>query len=82
LSDFNAISILSTVFRKHSNIKFHSNPSSGSRVVPCGKTDGRTDIAKLMVALWKFANAPKERPIKCLYWQQTEELRHVTVSEG
>jgi hypothetical protein len=24
-------------------IKFHENPSSGSRVVPCGQTDGRTD---------------------------------------
>ena len=28
------------------NIKFHENPSSGSRVVPCGRTDGRTDRRK------------------------------------
>jgi len=28
------------IFEKHSNIKFHENPSSGSRVVP---TDGQTD---------------------------------------
>jgi len=27
-------------FEKYSNIKFHENPSSGSRVVPCGRTDG------------------------------------------
>ena len=27
-------------FRKHSNIKFHQNPSSGSRAVPCGRTNG------------------------------------------
>jgi len=27
------------IFEKYSNIKFHENPSSGSRVVPCGQTD-------------------------------------------
>jgi hypothetical protein len=26
-------------FERYSNIKFHDNPSSGSRVVPCGRTD-------------------------------------------
>jgi len=31
------------VFEEYPNIKFHVNPSSGSRVVPCGQTDGRTD---------------------------------------
>jgi hypothetical protein len=33
-------------FEKRSNIKFHANPSSGSRVIPWGQTDGeelRTD---------------------------------------
>ena len=30
------------IFEKFSNIKFHENPSSGSRVVPCGQTDGQT----------------------------------------
>jgi len=29
-------------FRKHSHIKFHDNPSCGSRV-PCGQADERTD---------------------------------------
>jgi hypothetical protein len=29
--------------KKSSNIKFHQNPSSGSRTVPCGKTDRRMD---------------------------------------
>jgi hypothetical protein len=28
------------VLKKHSNIKFHVNPSSGSRVVACGRTGG------------------------------------------
>jgi len=27
------------IFEKHRNVKFHENPSSGSRVVPCGQTD-------------------------------------------
>jgi hypothetical protein len=28
-------------FEKHLDIKFHKNPSSGSRVVPCGQKEGR-----------------------------------------
>ena len=28
------------IFEKYSNIKFHENPYSGSRVVACGRTDG------------------------------------------
>ena len=43
LSDFNETRILSTVFRKILSIKYRENPSSGSQVVPCGYTDGRTD---------------------------------------
>jgi len=30
------------IFKKYSNIKFHENPSSGSSVVPLGRTDGQT----------------------------------------
>jgi hypothetical protein len=29
------------ILEKYSNIKFDENPSSGSRVVPCGLTDGQ-----------------------------------------
>jgi len=32
------------IFRKSSDIKFHDNPSSGSSVVPCGRTQGLTDL--------------------------------------
>jgi hypothetical protein len=32
------------IFEKYSNTKFHKNPSIVSRVVPCGPTDGRTDV--------------------------------------
>jgi hypothetical protein len=31
------------IFEKYSNINFHENPSSESRVVECGQTDGRED---------------------------------------
>ena len=42
------------IFEKYSNIKFHENPSSWSWVVPCGRTDGRTerhDEAKSLFAI-------------------------------
>jgi len=47
------------IFEKYSNIKFHENLSRGSRVVPCGKIDGRTDLSKQLVAFQNFANALK-----------------------
>jgi len=50
-------------FEKSQNIKFHGYPSSGSRIVPCGRTDGvtdrRTDMANRVVTFRNFANAPK-----------------------
>ena len=40
---------------KYSDIIFHGNPSPGSRVVPCVRTDGRTDdMTKLTVAVSQF----------------------------
>jgi len=41
--------------KKFSIIKLHTNASSFSRVVPCG----RTDITKLIVAFRNFANGLK-----------------------
>ena len=40
-------------------IKFNQNPS---RVVPCGRTEGQTDM-KIIVAFRSFANAPKNRAV-------------------
>jgi len=40
------------IFEKSSNIKFHENPSSGSRI------NGRTD-RNLIVAFRNFTNSPK-----------------------
>ena len=51
------------IFEKYSHIKFHENPSSGRRVVPCGRTGGQTDgqthMTKLIVTFRNFAKAPK-----------------------
>jgi hypothetical protein len=52
------------IFEKYSNIKFHEYLSSCSRVVPCGQTDGRTDVTKLIVAFRNFAKAAKSETIK------------------
>jgi hypothetical protein len=31
-------------FQKSTNIKFHKNRSTGSRVVACGRTDGHVEV--------------------------------------
>ena len=37
------LSFLDRHSKKFSNNKFHENPSSGSRIVPCGQTEGQTE---------------------------------------
>jgi hypothetical protein len=64
-------------FEKYSNIIFHGTPSSGSRVVPRWRRDGRKYMIKLTDAFRNFANAPKmiqEHNIKQL--QGTEPIRN------
>ena len=50
------------IFEKSSNIKFHQNPSSESRVVPCEQKDRhrRTDGHEANNRFLQFANAPEE----------------------
>jgi len=47
---------------KFSDVKFHENPSSGSRDVPCRqrdrRTDGQTDMSKLVAAFRNFGITP------------------------
>jgi hypothetical protein len=47
---------LHIVSKNIQNIKFHENPSSGRRIVPCGRTD-RHDEANSRFS--QFANTPK-----------------------
>jgi hypothetical protein len=42
-SGFNESLFSRQIFEKFSHIKSYENPSSGSRVVPCGQTDTQTD---------------------------------------
>jgi len=42
-------------------IKVHENPSSGSRGVPFGETDGRTDMTKPIVAFRDVTKASKNK---------------------
>jgi hypothetical protein len=51
----NEIEFSRNIFEKYS--KFHENPSSGSQVVSCGRTDIRTDMTKTIVAFRNFVNA-------------------------
>jgi len=47
------------IFEKCQDRKFHEDLSSGSKVVPCGQTDGQRDMRTLIVAFCNFVNAPK-----------------------
>jgi hypothetical protein len=63
----------STDVRKKRHTKFHGNPSRGSRVVSCGRTDRQTDwlagwlagrhtvMTKLLVSFRNFTSAPNAR---------------------
>ena len=58
LSGFNEIWISSSELRKILKYKISRKLSSGIQVVSM-RTDGRTDMTKLIVAFRYFANAPK-----------------------
>jgi hypothetical protein len=44
------------IFEKYSSVKFHENPSNGSRFFHADRWE--TDTTKLIVAFRNFANAP------------------------
>jgi len=56
------------IFEKSSNVKFHENPSSWSRVVPCGQTDGEADLTKLTVLLAILRRCLKSEYFANNYW--------------
>jgi hypothetical protein len=52
-------------FDKYSNIKFHCNPSSGSRFVPCGHKQERHGAGNSLF-FRNFANVPRKKLWACL----------------
>jgi hypothetical protein len=44
------------ILEKRSNVIFHENPSSGSRVVPCGQTDRHDQVNRVF---HNFQKTPK-----------------------
>jgi len=48
-SDFNEALFFDIFLKKSANIKLNVSPSSKSGVVPCGRTDERTDARKIIV---------------------------------
>jgi len=51
------------ILEKFSNIKFQGNPSSGSRVVPCGRKDGceKRRFSKFSECVCKGKNFEKNK---------------------
>jgi hypothetical protein len=47
------------ILKKTHQYQVHENPSSGSRGFPCGQTDRKTDVTKIIVAFHNFSKAPK-----------------------
>jgi hypothetical protein len=49
--------------KKYGNVKFHESLSVGGPVVPGGRTEGLTDVMKIVVAHHNFANTPSKGQI-------------------
>jgi len=65
LSDFNELEFSRHFFKKYSSIKFHENPSSKVELYHAdGRTEGQTDVTRLLVAFRNFASAPKPYKLK------------------
>jgi hypothetical protein len=70
---FRKLEFYRQVSKKYSNIKFHENASSCSRVVPCGRTEERMEgrkgrqagrqagVTKQIATFRSFAKAAKKR---------------------
>jgi hypothetical protein len=76
LSAFSITWFYRHIFGKYSNIKYRKNLSSGSGVVPCGRTDGdrqtgrQTNMMKLIVVFRNFAKPPEN--FKYVWINQTK----------
>ena len=48
------------IFEKYPSIKFQENPPSESRVVQYGRTEGQTDMTKILDSFRSFTNVPNK----------------------
>jgi len=83
VSDFNwTFTFSGQKFEIQLNIKFLANPSSGSRVFPCGQTDRQTygHVTKLIVAFRNFAKASKKTILYC-FIPPTPLLARISTTE-
>jgi hypothetical protein len=74
-----ALNVLDRFSKNTHSIKFHENPSRGSRVVPCRRMDVQADMTKLTAAVSNFANAFKYRTLLRLHglrWTGLLGARH------
>jgi hypothetical protein len=53
------VEIFLTDFGEILKYQIHENPSSGSRVVACGRTDVQTYMVQLLVGFRNLANSPR-----------------------
>jgi len=77
LPDFYKTWTFATDFRK---ILEYQISFSRSRGVPCGWTDGQTDMTELIVTFRSFANAPKN--YKVSWWRKKLGFRHCKTRGG
>jgi len=68
--------------KKYTNIKFCENPSSGSRVVPCGRTDrltgrqtDRHDVTKLNSRFSQCCEKRLRKTVQFFLWASEDILR-------
>jgi hypothetical protein len=67
------------ILEERSSIKFHQNPSSGSRVLPRGRTDRQTDMTKRIVAFSNFPKLLKKRQNKIMSQVQLQTTTQESV---
>jgi len=57
--------------------EINENPYSRSRVIPCGRAEGQSDMTKLTVAIRNYANGPTQYTNAETHIKN-EERNHIT----
>jgi len=70
------------IFKKYSNIKFHENTPSWSRIVPCGRMDGGTDMTRLTIGCRNSENVPENCRKKLLELEAMKTIKQMEVING